>query len=213
MDPVQSPPVPDPLTGLLEDLFRQGWAVAGGFFEPALIEALAGELQALEAADRLRAARIGRGEARRLARRVRGDRIHWLDGGSEAQRCFLARMESLRRAVNRRLLLGLFDFECHYALYPPGARYAKHYDNFAGGGPRRLSTVAYLNRRWRPGDGGLLRIYDPDAPLRVIAEVEPRAGTLVCFLSERFPHEVTEARAPRASVVGWFRERAGLPLG
>ena len=37
--------------------------------------------------------------------------------------------------------------------------------------------------------------------------IEPRLGTLVCFLSGDFWHEVMPARKIRASITGWFRQR------
>jgi SM-20-related protein len=39
--------------------------------------------------------------------------------------------------------------------------------------------------------------------------VAPRAGTLVCFLSERIPHEVLAAHVDRISIAGWFRRNEG----
>lgn len=211
MLPVQSPPDVDRIGALLDDLVARGWSVQPRFFPADLTATLLDELRALEAADSLRRAGVGRDEDYRLDAHTRGDRIRWLDGGTPAQRDYLARMEALRVEINGALFLGLFDFESHFALYPPGARYARHRDNFVGGGPRKLSTVSYLKPSWRTGDGGLLRIYDPRDEDRLLVEVEPRAGTLACFLSEEFPHEVTPAVAPRASVVGWFRIRAEGP--
>jgi hypothetical protein len=35
-----------------------------------------------------------------------------------------------------------------------------------------------------------------------------RGGTLVVFLSDRFPHEVLPARRERLSLAGWFRRRS-----
>ena len=34
--------------------------------------------------------------------------------------------DDLRRALNRRLYLGLFEFEAQFLLYPPGGFYARH---------------------------------------------------------------------------------------
>ena len=39
-------------------------------------------------------------------------------------------------------------------------------------------------------------------------DVLPRGGTLVVFLSDRFPHEVLPARRERLSLAGWFRRRS-----
>mgnify|MGYP003907806401 CR=1 FL=1 len=57
---------------------------------------------------------------------VRGDRIGWVDerDATPPERILLGALEALRIAVNRELTLGLWRYEGHYALYPPGARYA-----------------------------------------------------------------------------------------
>ena len=39
-----------------------------------------------------------------------------------------------------------------------------------------------------------------------LAKVAPKAGTLICFESERFPHEVLAAGSTRYSIAGWFRK-------
>jgi SM-20-related protein len=155
--------------------------------------------------DQLDGAAIGRGGQRQVVSAVRTDRIHWLDGSSPAQRAFLADLEALRLALNRALLLGLFEYEAHYALYPPGARYLRHYDAFRGGNRRILSTVFYLNEGWAPGDGGELRLWRADE--RELATLAPLAGRALLFLSEEFPHEVLPARRDRLSIAGWFRAR------
>jgi SM-20-related protein len=120
--------------------------------------------------------------------------------------------EELRRACNRTLTLGLFEFECHYALYPPGASYSRHRDRFRDDDARVLSCVLYLNEDWRSGDGGALRLHlDHKDPL----DIAPVGGTLVAFLSGAFDHEVLPARRARIALAGWFRRRAaqGIPVG
>jgi SM-20-related protein len=66
-------------------------------------------------------------------------------------------------------------------------------------------VVLYLNEAWTEADGGLLRLYERDAPDRLAATVLPRAGTLACFMSDTIWHEVTETGRERLSVTGWFR--------
>ena len=137
---------------------------------------------------------------------VRGDSTLWLDppGATEPQQQVLARFEALRLALNRALQLGLLDFECHYALYPPGTFYRRHRDRLAGDARRVVSCVLYLNQGWRDHDGGELRLYLPaGTPL----DIRPEGGTLVAFLSERFEHEVLSAQRERLSLTGWFRQR------
>ncbi|BBI60303.1 hypothetical protein HSBAA_16090 [Vreelandella sulfidaeris] len=64
---------------------------------------------------------IGRGQQHLLRKDIRGDAIHWLDHESAAQRRYLDAMSELQQALNHALFLGLFEYEAHFAHYPPGA--------------------------------------------------------------------------------------------
>ena len=194
-----------PVPCFLDDLTTTGLAVMPGLVEPALVAALRDEIHAGRSLAGMRRARVGRGEGRRLASAVRGDWIRWLDGSTEAQRLFLARLEGIRQEVNQALLLGLFEIEAHFALYPPGAGYQRHVDAFQHDNPRRLSAVLYLNRHWRRSQGGELAIYDAEGC--ELQRVLPEAGTLVLFLSQSVPHAVLPTRRWRASIAAWFRLR------
>ncbi len=168
------------------------------------------ELATLAGQDALEAAGIGRGQEHRLRRDIRGDAIHWLDRESLAQRRYLEAMGELQRALNQALFLGLFEYEAHFAHYPPGAFYRKHLDSFRGRANRVVSTVGYLNPDWPADGGGEMALFAPDAPEREIARVRPEAGNFACFLSDSVPHEVLPTRLPRASIAGWFRRNASL---
>lgn len=195
------------LDGIADEIAARGWCAKERFLPPALTASLRDEACSLRAAGGFHPAGIGAGPSPALRPEVRGDHIRWLDPdtASAAQQACLARFEALRLALNRALQLGLFDFECHFALYPVGARYARHLDRFKGDAGRALSCVLYLNERWQVEDGGQLRLH-LDAARSV--EVAPLDGTLVTFLSERFEHEVLPARRERVSLTGWFRRRA-----
>lgn len=157
-----------------------------------------------EADDRFRASHIGRGQAKQHVTTIRGDSIAWLDEEDATDRAFLTEMDTLRRELNARLFLGLFDYESHYAIYRPGAGYARHSDVLQGKRNRVLTTVLYLNDAWDAENGGELLIYaeQGETPL---ATVWPKFGKLVIFLSEGFPHEVRPAHKTRRSIAGWFR--------
>lgn len=186
-----------------------GCAVEADFLPQAAVAALADEARARDAAGEFHAAGIGRGAARVQRSDVRGDRILWLDPSSagSVRQPFWQALDALRGALNETLLLGLFSFEAHYALYPPGAFYRRHRDQFRGGAAssdvRVISCAMYLNEGWTLADGGALRIYDDER----VREVLPVAGTLVCFLSDRFEHEVLSATRERLALTGWFRRR------
>jgi SM-20-related protein len=193
-------------------LASRGWIVMPGCFDSGLVAALQREVDDTGPGGMTRAG-IGRGRQRQVADAVRGDWIRWLDGSTAAQREVLERLEAIRVEVNRALMLGLFEVEAHFALYPPGTGYERHVDAFRHDNPRRLSAVLYLNRQWRQSEGGELAIYDSDG--NVVERILPEAGTLVLFLSQTVPHAVLPTRRWRASIAAWFRVRQpdALPGG
>jgi SM-20-related protein len=119
----------------------------------------------------------------------------------------LAELEALRVAVNRQMLLGLLEFEGHFARYEPGTGYERHYDQFRGTSRRQLTVTLYLNEDWRAAYGGNLRIHLDDADSPRAIDVMPAGGTLVSFLSARFAHEVLPATRQRLAMTGWFLRR------
>lgn len=151
--------------------------------------------------DAFHRAGIGRALDQTVNSFVRRDKISWIDDEAGLAEQWLNWTEDLRLYLNRRLFLGLFSFESHYALYRPGDFYKRHLDAFRGEANRILSVATYLNKGWLPEQGGELVIYHGDDELRV----SPAFGTLVIFLSEEFPHEVLPATRDRFSVAGWFR--------
>jgi len=193
------------LQPIVDAIAGEGWCETDDFLPLDSVRALAGELCAKWSAGALQRAGVGTGEARRLQADVRGDHILWLEppDAAAAQRICLEQFEALRLALNRELQLGLFDFECHLAMYPPGAFYRRHLDRFASDDRRTLSCVLYLNEGWTAEDGGALRLHLPGGPRDVL----PSAARLVAFLSERFEHEVLPAQRERLSLTGWFRRR------
>ena len=156
---------------------------------------------------------VGREQEQHLDNAIRRDRIHWLSQNDPTEAHYLALMDRLRTGMNERLFMGLFDYEAHFAHYPEGAFYKRHYDAFRGRTNRVLTTVFYLNPNWHAELGGQMRLFesggleDDRAPLE---EVLPMAGTLAVFLSDRFPHEVMPAFADRYSIAGWFRVNGSI---
>jgi len=182
-------------------------AVYAGFLDADETRTLSRECGTRRERGAFRPAGVGRSDEHRVAPAVRGDELAWIDpaAASPALRVYLERMEQLRLALNRRLFLGLFDYECHFSVYPPGASYARHLDRFRDDDRRTLSSVCYLNESWTAADGGALRLHS--MPRDGHTDVLPVGGTLVTFLSERHEHEVLPARRLRTSIAGWFRTR------
>lgn len=158
---------------------------------------------------RFERAGIGRNEEYLKNRFVRTDEICWITGESNAGRQWLGWASALRSFLNRRLFLGLFSFESHFARYGVGDFYKRHYDAFRGEANRVLSIVTYLNADWTATDGGELVLYRDEYDREGI-RVAPLMGTLVIFLSEDFAHEVLPANRDRYSIAGWFRVNSSI---
>ena len=110
---------------------------------------------------------------------LRGDRTLWLDDPrcGAAAGAFLATLDELRVAANRRLFLGLTEAEAHYARYAPGTGYARHRDRFRDSDARVLSLVAYLNDDWGDHDGGALRLHLADGAVDIAPFAPPRSAS------------------------------------
>ncbi|WP_028238607.1 2OG-Fe(II) oxygenase [Stutzerimonas azotifigens] len=193
-------------TALIDDLAERGWSLQRGVIPTDVTAELAAECRSREVQGALSPAGIGRGDALAVREGIRGDQILWLEPGqSPACDRYLALMDELRVTLNQTLFLGLEEFECHFAFYPPGAFYKTHLDRFRDDDRRAVSVVLYLNEVWEEGDGGELRLHlAGQAPV----DVTPLAGTLAVFLSGEVPHEVLPTRRDRLSLTGWFKRRA-----
>ncbi len=198
------------MTAAGRTLEARGWCVLDDALEPETIQALRSDLLAHRARGALRPAGIGRANTAQVNADIRGDHTIWLsaDLGAPARQ-LLRHFESMRVALNRAVLLGLSEFEAHYAWYPPGATYQRHRDRHRDSDARVLSSVLYLNDAWPAEAGGALRLYINDGES---VDIAPLGGRLVLFLSAQLEHEVLPATHDRLSVAGWFR-RPALAIG
>jgi SM-20-related protein len=184
-------------------LRSNGYIVARDVLPAELLNLLHQQVRTLDEGYFKRAG-IGRDNDFHINQQVRSDKILWLDEGARGLEEYFAYMEAMRLYLNRQLLLGLFDYECHYAYYPKGGFYKRHVDAFRGQSNRRLSTVLYLNPEWQSEDGGELVLYNEPGDQELL-RVTPNFGSMVIFLSDEFPHEVLPTRRGRYSLTGWFR--------
>ena len=210
MTAIQSPgalPGDNRLGAIIGDLSQKGWSWQPGFLPEALFFALRAEIQAIDAEDDLTPAGIGRENAFQLDRSIRRSRISWLDGSTPAQAGFLQWAEQLREAVNRVLMIGLFEFEACYAVYRSGGFYDRHLDSFEGARNRVVSLVVYLNEDWRPEDGGALIVWPEGAGPEdePAARLMPERAGVVLMLSETVPHAVEMTHASRFAIAAWWR--------
>ncbi len=184
-------------------LAAHGWYLLEDLLTAAQTRALTAECLALHAAHAMVPAATG---AQRTTSALRGDLTAWFarEALSAPQQVFVERLDALRAVLNRELLLSLIDSEAHYAVYPPGAGYARHLDRLRGSDARVVSAVFYLNPGWQDGDGGALRLYLANGAHR---DIYPRAGHLLLFLSGQFEHEVLPATRQRLSIACWMQQR------
>lgn len=185
------------------DIFeKQGWVEWKNFLSPEEAMGIRREIEMVQSTKGFRRAAIGKLDQQQVDTGQRGDFISWIDSTHPLPftRLYLDRMSELVIELNRNFYLGIQDFECHYAHYPPGSFYKKHVDRHKNGSPRRVSTVLYLNTDWLEQDGGELRIYSDEEAFRTIL---PQLGTLALFLSE-LEHEVIITSRDRMSITGWM---------
>jgi SM-20-related protein len=193
---------------IVEELAESGRSVQPGFLAPADLRALREEAFELWRTGAFRPAGVGAGAESGVRAEIRSDRILWLEAPyTAAQQRYLDELERLRAAINRSLYLGLFSFEGHLAVYPPGSFYQKHLDRFQTAGHRIVSCILYLNDDWKPEDGGQLRLYAGPEEDAATQDVLPEGGNFVLFLSGGVPHEVLPSTRERVSLTGWFRTR------
>ena len=139
-----------------------------------------------------------------IKRELRGDDAMWLDEKDPAYQPFAPSFERLRRGLNARGRLDLYDYcEVQAARYGGnGERYVTHLDALPSHFfKRRVTGIVYLNPDWRPEHGGALKMHFDD---KTELTVEPLFNRLVVFMSETVPHEVLPTYAPRLAVTRWY---------
>lgn len=191
---------------LIESLCEKGYAICNDFLPTETIVELTNEAKMRHANGDLTAAKTGKTN-KILNTEIRGDATLWLEENDSTTciQAYFSQMDALRKAVNEALFMNLHELEAHLAIYPVGAAYKKHLDQFAHtNNARQLSSILYLNENWQSSYGGELRLYLEDE--RYI-DTLPTGGKLILFLSSKFWHEVLPAKQPRISLTGWFRTR------
>lgn len=201
--PISQPIAYDPDT-VAAILHQGGIAHITGLLPAELLARLREEVVQKDEEDELSEAAIGRGDLQQLEPDIRSDRTQWIEGETLAQTQLLECLETIRLELNKRLMLGLWSIEAHYAAYDKGAFYSRHSDSFVGAKNRILSLVIYLNPDWRAEQGGILQLYTNEAAEEPFTVVLPEYGHAILFLSEEVPHEVTLSYRRRYSIAAWF---------
>ena len=200
----------DPLfETIISDLMTQDYSVVDHFIDPKTVSLLRNSLLAHFEEDRFKKAAIGSKTNEVIAAAIRGDYILWIDEKvqTKVETLFFKRLNDLVAYLNRTCFLGILQTEFHYALYPTGTGYKRHLDSFQNDNKRKLSIAFYLNSEdWSQTDGGALALYlEGDQSEEQTILVNPIAGRMVIFESQKIPHEVLIAHRDRLSITGWLK--------
>lgn len=187
----------------LDQLLENDYFIVDGFLPELIADQLREEALELREEDEFRKAKIGKGIQKQRISEVRSDLVHWLnrDEASGAQEHYWQAIDDLRTKLSDFFRIALVRTEMHFALYPKGAFYDRHFDQFQGSSNRIFSVILYLNESWKSGDGGELKIYSKSGEQLI----EPLHNRFICFNSEMLEHEVLVCNAPRLSLTGWVR--------
>ena len=202
------------LPQIIQDIQQQGYVIVDDFMDTTTVQALATHAQTLKAEGSMHKASTG---LTKTLSELRGDFIQWIEPASAnpTEQVYLHAMAELQQALNQAFYLGLFELESHFAIYPAGAGYQKHLDQFIGKEERKITCILYLNDSWQSTDGGQLRVYLDKQNLDIenqaqFFDVLPTGGKLVVFVASDFIHEVLPATRERITITGWFRTRSDV---
>jgi SM-20-related protein len=135
--------------------------IADHFLSASLAAHLKENLTTLYSENRLLSAGTGNDLLVVHNKRVRSDRIYWLDRKHNDihENAFFDLMDQFVSYLNQTCYTGITGYEFHYTLYEKGSFYTKHLDQFRNNDSRQYSMVMYLNTDWQQQDGGELCIH------------------------------------------------------
>jgi SM-20-related protein len=178
------------------------FVVIDDFLPTDLLKRTLAHFNYIDEQDAFKKAAIGNFTEEQIINEVRGDFIHWLNRHeNDFTEELFSLLDSLKTLINRYCYLSLKDFEFHFAHYPKGSFYKKHLDQFSARSNRLVSVVLYLNKNWKEGDGGELKIYPKNKPTQ---KIEPLENRLILFKSDALLHEVLVSNKSRKSLTGWM---------
>lgn len=192
----------------VDELAQHNFSVLDHFVAEEDVDALCDDILRQLDQGGFKKAAIGQGDQEQKVVQIRGDHIKWINHAEEKGpiRDVADKLLRWMEFANRACFLGLKDVEMHYAVYPPGTRYARHWDQFQQDDNRSITFVLYLNKDWQEFNGGALRMYLPaqEGVIEAPQDILPKAGRCVFFCSDLIEHEVLITHRERFSLTGWF---------
>ena len=188
---------------LIDSFINDNLGIHPSFLGEELANGLRENIFRLQEEDKMVAAGVGHGNNKLNDKKVRGDKIYWMDRSHDNvyEQEFLDLVEDFVEYLNSTCYTGINGYEFHYTVYEEGSFYTRHRDQFKANSHRKYSLINYLNENWQESDGGILQVYQGDNIQKII----PHSRTTVFFKSDEVEHEVTLAHRPRMSVTGWLK--------
>lgn len=185
----------------MDELALNDYVIADNFISEEIFLSIMDFFHEKEKSDQLKKAGIGSLGEFQLNEAIRGDFIYWLERDRDIKlEPFFELMDELILSLKRFCFMSLSGSEFHIAKYPKGSHYDKHLDQFNERSNRQITVLVYLNKNWKRGDGGELKIYKKENEILV----EPIAKRLLLFKSDVVEHEVLTTNVPRYSLTGWL---------
>lgn len=198
-----TPEITEKYEQLIQDIIDKDYGVLDNFLREHEVQQLQEDFIQKRDRELFKRAGIGKAENYQKNKEIRGDSILWLDPNSPGTKSYFDTIDQFVEYLNYTCFTGIRSYEFHYAIYPPGTFYQRHFDIFKNDDSRKFSVIFYLNKNWKPEDGGHLRIYANKEEINI----EPVWNRLVCFASDKLEHEVLLTTNERLSITGWFRNR------
>ncbi len=177
--------------------------IAENFLSTVLATSLKENLKLLNLENKLRLAGIGNDLLINQDKKIRGDRVYWIDRKHKNihENKFLDLIDLFVLHLNSTCYTGITGYEFHYAYYETGSFYKKHMDQFKNNDSRQYTMIFYLNEDWELKDGGELCIHHAEK----LQNISPQNGKSVFFRSNEVLHEVLTTNKDRFSITGWFK--------
>ena len=188
---------------LIESFIANQVGIVDQFLTMELANHLKDNLLLLKSNQQLFNAGIGTKAIIDPLKKVRGDKIFWLDRihNNEYENAFFDLMDAFILHLNSTCYTGIKSYEFHYTLYEKGTFYKQHIDQFQNNDSRKYSMIFYLNENWQANDGGELCIHQNGMNQRI----SPNNGKSVLFKSNELLHEVLTTQTTRMSITGWLK--------
>lgn len=191
----------------MDELAEKDVVIVDDFISEELFQIIMDFFLTVEENERLKKAGIGTSLDYQIQKEVRGDLIYWLEPERDTPLTpFFTLMKELREKLGMYCFISLSGSEFHLAKYPIGSKYEKHIDQFNKRSNRQITVLIYLNKDWKKGNGGELKVYNDDGSFLV----EPIAKRLLLFKSDVIEHEVLPTKVPRYSLSGWLLHQPAM---